>query len=645
MTACPNCGKDPCSTPVFCANCLGSTNDLGATLTAKLKEQAKEQEARQKEQEVRLKELAAKDPISYDQQRRQAAKELGVLTETLDKEVAKRRRKRPSEKKPADDDDKAKVKELEQAAGDIIRDPDILERFGKAVESAGLVGETSNAKILYLALTSRLFEKPVSLALKGVSAGGKSFTVESVLRFFPASAYFARTGFSEKALYFSNEDFRHRFIVLFEATGMASEYLSYVVRTLLSENRLSYELPVKTEDGITPQVLEKEGPIGLLTTTTAPKLHPENETRLLSLGVSDTKQQTQAVMRTLAAERAAGFDYAPWQAFQEWLTTGARSVAVPYAPWLAERIPPVAVRLRRDFGMLLSLIRAHALLHRGTRDKDAQGRVVASPADYAAVYYLVESLFSEGVEVTVPETVRETVEAVRGCLATGGSGKTDDGAPAVSLTSLARDLKLDKNSVHHRVKKATGAGYLANLEVRKGKPAQIVLADPLPEEGEILPSPEALAEALECWSDFRGDPQEGVYQASGGNGHLVINQGVTEGAQKGIPPSDTHPLENSSNTPTPANTSSNSDGAAWGPFSRWPLSYVVRTLADGPAATSTPSQPNPLPNTPNTRTPPSNSGGNGQGQEPPPGTVSAKVTVREIWRPGLGPLGDDIFDL
>src|SRR5262245_50461741 len=69
------------------------------------------------------------------------------------------------------------VEELEAAAGDLINCPDILDKFGTEVESAGLVGEAGNAKILYLALTSRLFERPVSIAIKGVSAVGKSFTV------------------------------------------------------------------------------------------------------------------------------------------------------------------------------------------------------------------------------------------------------------------------------------------------------------------------------------------------------------------------------------------------------------------------------------------------------------------------------------
>jgi hypothetical protein len=509
---------------------------------------------------VLLEDLAREDRTEYDRRRSKAAETLGIRVSTLDREVDALRKKRAKEKKLPETDAALDI----ASAGDLPKEADILARFGKEIERAGLVGETANAKILYLALTSRLFERPVSIAVKGVSAGGKSFMVESVLKFFPASAYFARTGFSEKALYFSDEDFRHRIIVIFEAIGMESDYLSYVIRTLLSENRLSYELPVKTEDGMKPQVLEKEGPTGLITTTTAAKLHPENETRLLSLGVTDTKQQTKAVMHRLAGA-AVSCDHTPWQVFQEWLATGSQQVVVPYASMLADRIPPVAVRLRRDFGMLLSLIRAHALLHRETRDKDDQGRVVASFADYTAVYHLVEGLFAEGIEATVPTTVRETVEAVREYLAAGGSAQTAEGAPTVSLTALAKEMKLDKNSVHHRVRKAISAGYLANQETRRGKPAQIVLADPLPEESEVLPPPGV----LECWSYYGGDVSGEAYPPGGGNGGLVIDQGVSEEGSEAVCPPDVHPPENASNTPTVpvngngGNGAGRDDGIPW----------------------------------------------------------------------------------
>src|SRR5262249_17472646 len=249
------------------------------------------------------------------------------------------------------------IEELEAAAGDLISDPDILSRFGIEVENAGLVGETGNAKILYLALTSRLFERPASIAIKGVSSGGKSFTVEQVLKFFPPSAYFVRTGMSERAIIYSEEDYRHRFIVIFEAAGMNSDLMSYLIRTLLSEGRVVWEVTEKAkEGGFRPRGIEKEGPTGLITTTTAPKLHPENETRLLSLGVIDTRDQTKAVMQALADDDAKKkiIDYAPWHAMQVWLAAGERRVVVPFATTLAHNIPPVAVRLRRDFKLLLT---------------------------------------------------------------------------------------------------------------------------------------------------------------------------------------------------------------------------------------------------------------------------------------------------
>jgi hypothetical protein len=441
------------------------------------------------EQEL-VEELARKEPIEYDRARIEAAERLGIRVGTLDTQVAARRRKPPPpEVEPID------TARLEATAGALLTEPDILAVFGRAIEAAGLVGETNNAKILYLALTSRRFDKPVSVAIKGVSAGGKSFTVESVLRFFPASAYFSRTGCSEKALYFSDEDFRNRFIVLFEMTGMASDYLSYVIRTLLSENRLSYELPMKSESGLEPRVLEKDGPTGLITTTTSAKLHPENETRLLSLGVVDTREQTKAVMATLAGgDQRTAIDYAPWNALQELLTVGEQRVVVPFARALADKIPPVAVRLRRDFATLLSLIRSHALLHRGTRPRDATGRIVATVADYTAVRELVADIYAEGIEATVSKTMRETVTTVAEAIAAGAS--------SVSLAALAARLSLDKNSVHHRVKKATARGFLANLEDKRGKPAQIVLGDPLPDNDGVLPTVGSLP--LECWSENGG---------------------------------------------------------------------------------------------------------------------------------------------
>ena len=150
-------------------------------------------------------------------------------------------------------------------------------------------------------------------------------------------------------------------------------------------------------------------------------------------------------------------------------------------------MPPVAVRLRRDFKTVLTLIRAHALLHQATRQKDDDGNIVATLDDYAAVRDLVADLVAEGVDATVRPEVRETVEAVGRLI--------DGGMVEVRQTDLRSALKLDKSVISRRVAAALDGGFLKNLEDRKGRPARLVLGDPLPANREVLPPPDQLAES------------------------------------------------------------------------------------------------------------------------------------------------------
>jgi hypothetical protein len=389
----------------------------------------------------------------------------------------------------------AEAASVKEAAGDLIFEEDILGRFGAAIERSGLAGEGRNAKVLYLALTTRLFDRPVNIVVKGPSSGGKNFLVKSAVRFFPPDAYWSRTTMSDRTLAYSDEDFRHRHLIVYEAAGMAGEIAAYLIRSLLSEGCIEYEFVEKTNAGMRSRIIKKEGPTGLITTTTAARLHPENETRLLSLNVTDTPAQTKAVMLAQAddVEDDGTVDFELWHAFQRWLACGELRVCVPFATTLVDNIPAVAVRLRRDFPMLLNLIKANALLHREQRAKDGRGRIVATLTDYGAVRELIVDLFSEGIEATVKKELRETVEAVQRL------AKAE-----VSVAEISKALGLDKSSASRRVKSATSNGYLVNLETGKGKPARIALGDPMPDDLEILPQPDELADRCTVAASMEG---------------------------------------------------------------------------------------------------------------------------------------------
>ena len=374
-------------------------------------------------------------------------------------------------------------------AADLATAPNILDRLDESLTALGVVGERRAARLLYLAVTSRYFARPISVAVKGPSSGGKSYTTEAVLQHHPPAAYYALSGMSERALAYSTEPLHHRMLVIFEAAGMAGDFATYLIRSLLSEGRIRYEVVEKTKDGLTPRLIEREGPTGLITTTTAVHLHAENETRLLSIPVTDTREQTRDIFRATAAgattiDRDAHLR--PWHALQTWLASAEHRVEVPFAAALAEAIPPVAIRLRRDFSMLLSLVRAHALLHQATRSRTPDGQVAATVADYAAVRELVADLFDVAVAATVADTTRETVAAVAALVRESSEG--------VSIGRVGAALRLDKSTASRRVAVAVADGYLTNLAAgKRGVPARLVIGDPLPDRLVLLPEPAELA--------------------------------------------------------------------------------------------------------------------------------------------------------
>jgi hypothetical protein len=110
--------------------------------------------------------------------------------------------------------------------------------------------------------------------------------------------------------------------------------------------------------------------------------------------------------------------------------------------------------------------------------------VIAEIEDYQVVRELVADLVAVGVEATVKQEVREVVDMVRRLL--------DEGREDVRQTDLKLLLRVDKSAISRRVADALDAGFLKNLEDRKGRPARLVFGDALPDNCEVLPTPEQL---------------------------------------------------------------------------------------------------------------------------------------------------------
>jgi hypothetical protein len=384
----------------------------------------------------------------------------------------------------------------DEAKQKIIGSKDVLALFADKLSNV-IAGEAVNAKLLYLSATSRLFDNTMHVAIKGTSSGGKSILRTEVLKFFPPEDVISFTTLSEKALLYYDDDFAHKVLSMGEAAGAEEQSLQdYLLRELISEKRLRYPVVQKLKGGLTTTIIEKNGPVAFMVTTTKNALHPENETRLLSLEINDTEAQTREVLTKVAEVEGLGgasgkIDYAPWNSFQRWLAEGPWDVDVPFARELADSIPAVSVRLRRDFGQVLRAIKAHALIHRANRARDADGRIVATLTDYAAVRELINGIISASSGIAVKSTVRETVEAVKAKTVTMPEGE------GITALDVAKHLKLDKSAAWRRLKSATLEGLIVNIETRRGQPGRYRFSGQEIEEADILPDVSILRKSMQ----------------------------------------------------------------------------------------------------------------------------------------------------
>jgi hypothetical protein len=98
------------------------------------------------------------------------------------------------------------------------------------------------------------------------------------------------------------------------------------------------------------------------------------------------------------------------------------------------------------------------------------------------------------------------------------------GGSETTVTAVAARLDLDKSAALRRVRVATERGYLRNLEEKRGRPARIVLGEPLPDEQEVLPQPAGLqgCSAVDGDSD---QPTEstGLHAEYGVSSHIPQN--------------------------------------------------------------------------------------------------------------------------
>ena len=95
--------------------------------------------------------------------------------------------------------------EAHARAMELLTSPDLVKRIAADFSRSGIVGESTNALVGYLAAISRKLERPLALLIQSTSAAGKSSLLDAVLRFVPEEDRIVYSAMTGQSLFYMGE--------------------------------------------------------------------------------------------------------------------------------------------------------------------------------------------------------------------------------------------------------------------------------------------------------------------------------------------------------------------------------------------------------------------------------------------------------
>ncbi len=391
----------------------------------------------------------------------------------------------------------AKMPESVRAEGrGMLESPDLFNRVVEDIGALGVAGEKELAATIYLVGTSRVLAQPLAVIVQGPTSSGKSYVIKKVAGLFPPEAVILATQLTPQALFYMPPgSLVHRFIVVGERSRMENDDTAEATRALremLSEGRLSKMLPIKNDGRLETALIEQEGPIAYIESTTLGRIFNEDANRCIPLTTDERPEQTRRILATLAGVYAgvAGVDTQRiidrHHAAQRMLHS--YSIVVPYAARLAEAIDAHRCEARRAFPQVVSLIQASALLHQRQRQVDSDGRLLAGPDDYQLARHLLAVPIARQLGGRVSDGALRFLERLRGWFAVGQE---------FTVPEAKKREKQSQSSVYGWLAELHDAGLVEKVEGQRGRsPAtwRLTIDSTDPEATAVLPPVEKVCE-------------------------------------------------------------------------------------------------------------------------------------------------------
>lgn len=253
-----------------------------------------------------------------------------------------------------------------------LKHPQLLSNTIQSLQNTGIQGESVNALILLLAMTSRKMEEPLSVICLARSGTGKSHLMEKVAYCIPEEDRREHTQFTGNAFYYyRREEIRHKIFLIEDLEGALG--VLFPIRELQSKKRISKTITRKGKDGKLETItLVVEGPVSVIACTTKESIYEDNANRSVLIYLNDSKEQDERVMQYQKNKRAGLIDSYNESQFQQQLQHIQQllepvKVINPFAPLID--LPENFPKKRRALPILLNFIEAITFYHQYQREQ------------------------------------------------------------------------------------------------------------------------------------------------------------------------------------------------------------------------------------------------------------------------------------
>lgn len=356
-----------------------------------------------------------------------------------------------------------------QQAIHYLQQENLLLTTQNDLHASGIIGELTNAMILFIAMTSRKTNEPLSVVCLAKSGTGKSYLMDMVARCIPEEDKKEQTQFTGNAFYyFKRNEISGKVFIVKDLEGALTAL--FPIRELQSEKKISKTITRKGKDGKLETItLVVEGPVSVITCTTQESIYEDNANRSILIYLDDSKEQDEKVMSYQKLKRAGLVDSYKENEIRNKLQNIQKclepiNVINPYAPLID--LPESIKTQRRMLPILLSFIEAITFYHQYQREQKAEENggeiyIESTPQDVENGFmYLQDVLFRKSDELN--GAVRNFYEKLK--IIVGKIEVTEEQSTAKFKIAIIRnELKTPPRTIQHYIKTLIEYGYIERV--------------------------------------------------------------------------------------------------------------------------------------------------------------------------------------